>query len=101
MACASDFLAISNIFGNFQWFVAISSKFLANTAFPHIVSSPWIVSSSIEETIQVTYIRKNLMRKLYEIFKLLWIKKRIVAAPVIWGNTVGISGIGQQPVLTS
>ena len=28
------------------------------------------------------------MRKLYEIFKLLWIKKRIVAAATIWGNTV-------------
>ena len=30
------------------------------------------------------------MRKLYEIFKLLWIQKRIVAAATIWGNTVGI-----------
>ena len=28
------------------------------------------------------------MRKLYEIFKLLWIQKRIVAAATIWGNTV-------------
>ena len=28
------------------------------------------------------------MRKLYEIFKLLWIQKRIVAAAAIWGNTV-------------
>ena len=28
------------------------------------------------------------MRKLYEIFKLLWIQKRIVAAAIIWGNTV-------------
>ena len=30
------------------------------------------------------------MRKLYEIFKLLWIQKRIVAAAIIWGNTVCI-----------
>ena len=29
------------------------------------------------------------MRKLYEIFKLLWIQKRIVAVATIWGNTVG------------
>jgi hypothetical protein len=28
------------------------------------------------------------MRKLYEIFKLLGIQKRIVAAATIWGNTV-------------
>ena len=28
------------------------------------------------------------MKKLYEIFKLLWIQKRIVAAATIWGNTV-------------
>ena len=28
------------------------------------------------------------MRKLYEICKLLWIQKRIVAAATIWGNTV-------------
>ena len=28
------------------------------------------------------------MSKLYEIFKLLWIQKRIVAAATIWGNTV-------------
>ena len=28
------------------------------------------------------------MRKLYEIFKLLWIQKRIIAAATIWGNTV-------------
>ena len=28
------------------------------------------------------------MRKLDEIFKLLWIQKRIVAAATIWGNTV-------------
>ena len=29
------------------------------------------------------------MRKYEEIFKLLWIQKRIVAAATIWGNTVG------------
>ena len=28
------------------------------------------------------------MRKLYEIFKLLWIQKRIVATATKWGNTV-------------
>ena len=28
------------------------------------------------------------MRKLYEIFKFLWIQKRIVAAATIWGNAV-------------
>ena len=28
------------------------------------------------------------MRKLYEILRLLWIQKRIVAAATIWGNTV-------------
>ena len=28
------------------------------------------------------------MKKLYEIFKLLWIQKRIVAAATIWGNMV-------------
>ena len=28
------------------------------------------------------------MRKLYEIFKLLWIQKRIVAGATIWGNTL-------------
>ena len=28
------------------------------------------------------------MRKLYEIFKVLWIQKRIVVAATIWGNTV-------------
>ena len=28
------------------------------------------------------------MRKLYEVLKLLWIQKRIVAAATIWGNTV-------------
>ena len=34
------------------------------------------------------------MRKLYEIFKLLWIQKRIVAT--IWGNTV--LGFGSVPI---
>ena len=33
------------------------------------------------------------MRKLYEIFRLLWIQKRIVAAATIWGNTVCIKYI--------
>ena len=59
------------------------------TVLPRIVSSPWIVSSSSEETIQVFITQgKKLARKLYEFFKLLWIKKRIVAAATIWGNTV-------------
>ena len=34
------------------------------------------------------YIRENLMRKLYEIFKVLKVQKRIVSAEFIRGNTV-------------
>ena len=36
------------------------------------------------------------MRKLYEIFNLLWIQKRIVAAATIWGNTVCQQAITQK-----
>ena len=34
------------------------------------------------------YIRGNLMRKLIEMFEVLKFQKRIVAAAIIWGNTV-------------
>ena len=34
------------------------------------------------------YIREKLMRKFFEIFKVLQFQKRIVAAATIWGNTV-------------
>ena len=33
------------------------------------------------------------MRKLYEIFKLIWIKKRIVTAATIWGNIIFVSKV--------
>ena len=37
------------------------------------------------------------MRKLYEIFKLLWIQKIIIAAATIWGNTVYVfNNIGRR-----
>ena len=56
---------------------------LINTVFPHIVSS-WGNYSSFH------YIRENLIRKLYEIFKLLWIQKRIVAAAIMYMRKYGI-----------
>ena len=71
-------------------------SFLAYTVFPHIVSSlnifPPLNSflTSWGNYSSFCYIRENLMRKPYEIFKLLWIQKRIVAAATIWGNTVPV-----------
>ena len=53
------------------------------TVFPHIVSSAQQGNYS-----SFYYIRKNLMRKLFEIFKILHFPKRIVATATTWGNTV-------------
>ena len=48
-----------------------------------IVSSPqWGNYSSFY------YVREKLMRKLFQIFKVLQFRNRIVAAATIWGNTV-------------
>ena len=36
----------------------------------------------------IHYIKEKLMRKLYEIFKILKVQKRMVSAQIILGNTV-------------
>ena len=56
---------------------------------------PWIVSSleyfphpNVETIPSFYYIKEKVMRKLFELFKVLTFQKRIVAAATIWGNTV-------------
>ena len=66
-----------------QYHIRLEAHRISSYSFlPWIVSTPWIVSSSSD------YIREDLMRKLYKIFKLSWIQKRIVADATIWGNMV-------------
>ena len=74
----------------FFWISNVKQYWL--TVFPHLVAAAtilfWIYR--VRKLFKFHYTRENLMRKLYEIFKLLWIQKRIVAAATKWGNTVSM-----------
>ena len=76
------FLPVHNACLIDQSWMAFNFSFL-NSFHPWIVSAPyWGNYSSFH------YIRENVMRKLYEFFKVLPFQKKIVVAATIWGNTV-------------